>query len=53
MSGKNVKRIRRTIRKNKNKIQMNFLDAIYYEPFKIRFKLAMKILFNIKPKGKK
>ena len=53
MSGSKVKTIRRVAKKAMHKIQLDFLDAIYYESFRIRFKLAMKILFNIKPKGKK
>lgn len=52
MSGRSVKTTRRIMKKMSNKIRLNFLNSISNEPFKIRFKLAMKILFNIKSKAK-
>ena len=53
MSGRKVKTIRRVMKKNSNKIKLDFLNSICYEPFKVRFKLAVKILFKRKPKDKK
>ena len=52
MSGKRVKSVRRSVRRESNKIKMSFLNSIRYEPLTIRLKVAWKIIFKWNPKKK-
>lgn len=53
MSGRTIKKFRRQVRKQSDKIKLDFLNSVYQEPFKIRFVLAVRILTKFKPKVKK
>ena len=46
MSGKQIKIIRRQVRKVQNKISYEIVKQIYNEPFWVRFKIAVNIVFK-------
>jgi len=49
MSQKKIKQFRKQFKKNTDMVILNFLHSFANEPFLIRFKVAMKLLFKPNP----